>query len=46
MGRIEEAIHAGVNPVEEERVTLLLGVVQGEPLLRVCVGERTLTLPE
>ena len=45
MGRIEEAIHAGVDPVEEEMAAMLLGVVQGEPLLRVRVGARTLALP-
>jgi hypothetical protein len=46
MGHVEAAIHAGVDPVEEEKVAMRLGVVQGEPLLRVRVGERTLALPE
>ena len=45
MGRIEETIHAGVDSVEEERAAMRLGVVQGEPLLRVRVGAHTLALP-
>jgi hypothetical protein len=46
MGHIEAAIHAGVDPVQDERAAMRLGGVQGEPLLRVRVGERTLALLE
>jgi hypothetical protein len=46
MGRIEEAVDAGVDPIKEGITAMLLGVVQGESLLRVCVSESTLALPE
>jgi hypothetical protein len=45
MSHIEATIHPGVDPVEKERAAMRLGVIQGEPLLRVCVGVRTLALP-
>jgi len=45
MGYIEATIHTGVDPVEKERAAMRLGVIQGEPLLRVRVGVRILTLP-
>jgi hypothetical protein len=44
MGHIEEAIHTGVDPVEEERTVMLLGVIQGEPLISVRMGARTLAV--